>query len=508
MLPTRWIAPWSLAALLAACGGGGSGGNTTPTTSGQNAPVTSTLSGQVLNSAGAGVAGATIQVFHHNTNTTQTTVTDAQGRYQLAGLDTGNNSDYAIHATLNGAALYPSSGDAAGTVTKFDFNGLYRSVVRFATVPARDIGPVNFTAYRAGEAVMRLARTAQTTSYAAGDDGALRQGVAAPSTRFTNNQDGSVTDQLTGLVWLRDASCFNATTWALALGQVNQLASGQCGLSDGSRAGQWHMPNANELESLVDVSQIAPALAAGHPFTRVNLATAYWTSTTYMASSGNAMALRFSDGRWINGVDANDGAFNNLKASSQNAVWAVRTGNAPGTVKVLATGVYAGVGGGSFGTADDAALQLGVPLNAQRFIDQGDGTLADTLTGLVWLKKADCIQQNWVGALATIQTLKSGQCGLSDGSSAGQWRMPNRNEMLSLSDRAPTFPQAAYLDGQYQGTSTVTGPVVFDHFVVADYYWTSTTQASDPTQAWSAYSCDFGIYNLAKTDVRYALAVR
>lgn len=505
MLPTRWIALWCVLALLAGCGSDGGG---TPPANGQNAPVTSTLSGQVLTSAGQAVAGVTIQVFHHNTNTTQTTVTDAQGHYRLSGLDTGRNSDYAIYATQAGAALYPSSGDSAGTLTRFDFNGLYRSVVRFATVPARDIGPVNFTAYHAGEAVMRLPRTAQTTSYAAGDDGALRQGLAAPGTRFTNNQDGSVTDHLTGLVWLQDAGCFTVSTWATALGQINQLASGQCGLSDGSQAGQWRMPNANELESLVDVSQSAPALAVGHPFSRVNLTTAYWTSTTYMAGSSNAMALRFSDGRWINGVDANDGAFNNLKAGSQNAVWAVRTGSAPGTVKVLATGVYAGVGGGSFGAADDAALQGGVPLNAQRFIDQGDGTLADTLTGLVWLKKADCIQQDWAGALAAVQALQAGQCGLSDGSSAGQWRMPNRTEMLSLSDRAPTFPQAAYLDGQYQGTSTVTGPVVFDHFVVSAYYWTSTTQASDPTQAWSAYSCDFGIYNLPKTDVSYTLAVR
>jgi hypothetical protein len=104
--------------------------------------------------------------------------------------------------------------------------------------------------------------------------------------------------------------------------------------------------------------------------------------------------------------------------------------------------------------------------------------------------------------------LASGQCGLTDGSTAGQWRMPNRSEMLSLSDRAPTFPQASYLDGQYQGTGAVTGLVIFGNFIVSDYYWTSTTSAADPTQAWTIYSCDFGVYNIAKTETRYSLAVR
>jgi hypothetical protein len=37
-------------------------------------------------------------------------------------------------------------------------------------------------------------------------------------------------------------------------------------------------------------------------------------------------------------------------------------------------------------------------------------------------------------AVAAVNTLASGQCGLADGSAAGQWRMPNRAELLSVSD--------------------------------------------------------------------------
>jgi hypothetical protein len=180
----------------------------------------------------------------------------------------------------------------------------------------------------------------------------------------------------------------------------------------------------------------------------------------------------------------------------------------PGTVALLATGVYAGIGGGSFGVADDAALQMGAKATSPRFIDNGDGTLADTVTGLTWLKQADCIKANWGNAVAAVNALASGQCGLADGSAAGQWRVPNRSELLSLSDRAPTFPQASYFNGVYQANSNVVGPTVFRNYIVSDYYWTSSTDAADPTQAWTVYSCDFGVYNIAKSDLRYTLAVR
>ena len=138
-------------------------------------------------------------------------------------------------------------------------------------------------------------------------------------------------------------------------------------------------------------------------------------------------------------------------------------------------------------------MQLGAPLTSPRFIDNGDGTLSDTVTGQTWLKQADCIRQNWAAALTSVNAFASGRCGLSDGSTVGRWRLPNRNEMLSISDRAPTFPQASYYVGQYQGNGSVTGPVIFNNFIVSDHYWTATTSAADNAQAWAVYSCDFGV---------------
>lgn len=499
--------------LLNSCGGGG--GKCESCNDSTSAPAKGTVSGTVAGKDGLPVSGVTISAYYHNVHTTVATTTDANGAYSITGLDTTNTStdkpDYEIYAEKSGFGFYPSINDPAGSISKFDFDGYYRTVIRFISPPARNVTGNNFIAYRPGDKLASLARTGQAISYASGDDASAQIGVPWPGPRFTDNSNGTVTDQLTGLVWLKDAGCFGPSDWATALTAANQLASGTCGLNDGSTTGQWRMPNVNELESLVDVSRADPAVSSAAPFARINLSKAYWSSTTYMALTANAMAIRFSDGRWINGIDSGDGSFNN-KTTSANALWPVRSGGT-GRIQLLATGVfYSGSGGGSgasFGNRDDSSLQLGAPLTSPRFIDNGNGTIADTVTGLIWLKRANCINNTWASALATINSLANGQCGLTDGSTAGQWRMPNRSEMLSLSDRAPTFPQAEYFTGQaHGGTGPVTGPVVFNSFVSFDYYWTSTTNAADTSQAWTVWSCDFGVYNIAKSEMRYSLAVR
>jgi hypothetical protein len=80
-------------------------------------------------------------------------------------------------------------------------------------------------------------KTGQTTSYGARDDGALQKGVAWPTPRLTDNGNGTVTDNLTGLIWMKNAIAFGIKTWADALTAANTLASGSGGLTDGSQAG-------------------------------------------------------------------------------------------------------------------------------------------------------------------------------------------------------------------------------------------------------------------------------
>ena len=115
-----------------------------------------------------------------------------------------------------------------------------------------------------------------------GQDGEYQAGVSVDP-RFTDNLDGTVTDNLTGLIWLHDPNCFGKRSWSNALSDANTLASDSdsCNpdLTDGSVAGDWRLPNVKELQSLIDFGQYFPALPPGHPFSGVQ-SNYYWSSTT------------------------------------------------------------------------------------------------------------------------------------------------------------------------------------------------------------------------------------
>ena len=160
-----------------------------------------------------------------------------------------------------------------------------------------------------------------------------------------------------------------------------------------------------------------------------------------------------------------------------------------------------------FATGDDGSDQTGVPLTFPRWVDKGDGTVADTVTGLVWLKQADCLQSTWAEAIAAVQALSSGQCGLTDGSPAGSWRVPSRNEMQSLSDRAENNHADFFDHTYYNKDDTLFQPAILTNFIKFQYYWTSTSDAADSTKAWTVFSCDFGVYDTPKENLGYTLAV-
>jgi hypothetical protein len=138
---------------------------------------------------------------------------------------------------------------------------------------------------------IKLPQTGQKSSQVVGDDGYYQKGVVWPDPRFTDNIDGTVTDNLTGLVWLKDANCFGDVYWYGAIAKANNLHSGDCGLTDGSVAGDWRIPNRNEFLSLIDVEIDKAecwdntALPCIHPF--IHLAEGeYWTSTRSNDAAG------------------------------------------------------------------------------------------------------------------------------------------------------------------------------------------------------------------------------
>ncbi len=161
-------------------------------------------------------------------------------------------------------------------------------------------------------------KTGQTSSFAAGDDGALQKGVAWPNPRFTDNSNGSVTDNLTGLIWLKNANCFGLNFWDVAVSDANTLNSGECGLTDGSAEGDWRLPNVREMQSLVDYKHFDPAMQSGQPFPIVLpfigvQSSIYWTSTTLSPGPSSA---------WI--VEMRYGGVNFLNKYDTHYLWPVR----------------------------------------------------------------------------------------------------------------------------------------------------------------------------------------
>jgi hypothetical protein len=149
-----------------------------------------------------------------------------------------------------------------------------------------------------------------------GQDGDLERGVAWPNPRFTDNGDGTVTDNLTGLIWLEVANCAvffagdaparDARPWGDAVAAANSLSAGHCGLSDGSSPGDWRLPNVRELLSLVHYGFDDPALpntegwlksSDGDPFTGVQTDDYYWSSTTNMGRTDYAWEVSMHSGR-------------------------------------------------------------------------------------------------------------------------------------------------------------------------------------------------------------------
>ena len=145
------------------------------------------------------------------------------------------------------------------------------------------------------------------------------------------------------------------------------------------------------------------------------------------------------------------------------------------------------------GTGQDGELQKGLPL---AYVDNGDGTITDVNTGLMWEKKSDDgsihdkdTQYNWADAFAVhVATLNAmAFAGHTD------WRLPNVRELASLVDYGRTSPAIppAFNAGCTSGC-TVLACSCTRSFI----HWSSSTRLFEPTSAWfvhfSSGNVDFG----------------
>jgi hypothetical protein len=301
----------------------------------------------------------------------------------------------------------------------------------------------------------------QTVSYAFGDDGHIQSGIEWPAPRFTGNGDGTVTDNLTGLMWLMDGGCIGNNWYALSATLANfNSASGSyncLGWYAGSYS-DWRLPNVKELESLINYGASNSAAwlnSAGFKNVTPNY---YWSSTTDQGKTSKAWSVLMSDGREIS----------NLKSYSYH-IMPVRTAASGNPYELPKTGQTV-----SYAPGDDGYLRSGIEWPGPRFTDNGDGTVTDDLTGLTWLKDGGCLRKNWSYALQAIEDINANPGNYNCLEYAGNysdWRLPNVKELESLINYGAKNP-AAWLNSE--------GFVN----VWSYYYWSSTTFPGS-NQAWS-----------------------
>lgn len=170
---------------------------------------------------------------------------------------------------------------------------------------------------------------------------------------------------------------------------------------------------------------------------------------------------------------------------------------------------------GAVPVPDDGAVQAGVTLS---FTDNGDGTITDNNTGLMWEKKGDNgglhdkdNSYYWTGNTATMTIWDwLDAVNLASFGGAQDWRIPNARELLSLASFDGVVP-AAFNNNCVAGVSAVSGSCTKNLA-----YWTSTSDVSTALSgttitAWYVMNAGLSVgtvYPDFKSDATYVRAVR
>ena len=184
--------------------------------------------------------------------------------------------------------------------------------------PVRSGPSVALTLPKTGQATCYSAVGALITCSGSGQDGELQAGIAWPTPRFTDNSltnsaDMTVTDNLTGLVWSKNANIAAETrTWQGALDYVKTLNS-----TNFAEHSDWRLPNINELRSVVNYGQGGLSTWLNwQGFTNVQSNDDYWAGSTSANSTDYAYSV-YMDGGYI---------YDSSYKSFSKSVWPVRGG--------------------------------------------------------------------------------------------------------------------------------------------------------------------------------------
>lgn len=294
--------------------------------------------------------------------------------------------------------------------------------------------------------------TGQTTAF--GNDNGQDAHYLANPPSYKNNGDGTVTDNVTGLMWIKDPG--EKMTWEQAMQNASKCRIG--GYDD------WRLPSIKELYSLIqftgldpdpmstDTGSLIPFIDTdvfdfkyGDPAKNERIidsqfaTTSIYTSTT-MRGAKTMFGVNFADGR-IKGYGLED-----------------PRGRGAKTFHVL-------------------YVRGNPEYGFNQFTDNGDGTVIDEATGLTWMKADSGKGMDWPAALEYAEGMEF--AGHDD------WRLPTAKELQSLVDysRAPDSTGSAAIDPVFQCSEITNAGGKKDYAA----YWSSTTHLSTRSNASAAY---------------------
>lgn len=327
-----------------------------------------------------------------------------------------------------------------------------------------------------GPARAELPRTGQISCYdqdgnvidhpGTGQDGDLQAGAVWPIPRFVNNGDGTITDRLTGLMWLMNGNCLGKMSWQGAVEFIHRINSDDPGNSCEDLTvvyKDWSLPSIWQLESLNNGQEQIVGDWLNKQGFRSMRPGGYWSATT----GPNPYSA------WLFSFDSGE-VRQRIKVDYLSVLLVRKAGDAAAEV------------------LSDAAGS-----KPDRFLDNGDGTVSDTETGLMWLQDGSCLgQEPWQNALDAIKAFNQdpesfGCQNLT--ASHPDWSLPNRLEMHSLIDHQADLPALS-------PDSHLTG--------IQPWYWTSTNVISRSDHAYEVQMGTGDVLSSPKQNIRGIMAVR
>ncbi len=289
----------------------------------------------------------------------------------------------------------------------------------------------------------------------------------APS--YTDNGDGTITDNVTGLIWQKSPDTNGDGNITAADKIAYNKAAAYCDNLSFAGYDDWQLPTIKQLYSLIIFSGVDPS---GYESTDTSGLIPFIDTDHFDFAYGDTSARERI-------IDSQYASSNFYVGNGEQFIFGVNF--ADGRIKGYGILLH-----GQDKTLFVSCIRQNSTYGVNAFVDNGDETITDNATGLMWAKNDSGSDApdglNWEAALAYVETQNAANyLGYSD------WRLPNIKELHSIMDysRSPDTTNSAAIDPVFNATPITNEAGQTDY----SFYWSGTTHSN-----WTANPGSAGAY--------------